>query len=78
LGETTYRYFLKIVPKKDFFDFVSRYSVGEADYFVPARLSPSLSKDIKEVAVCVRNALKCSKLSRVDIILGKNTIMFWN
>ena len=62
---------VEIVPKKDFFDFESRYSIGETDYFIPARLSPTISEKIKKTAVRVHNALKCSKLSRVDIILDK-------
>jgi len=62
---------VEIVPKKKFFDFESRSKVGEVDYFVPARLSSSLDKKVKEVAIAVHNSLKCAKLSRVDIMLDK-------
>ena len=62
---------VEIVPKKDFFDFESRYSIGETNYFIPARLSLSISEKIKKTAAHVHDALKCSKLSRVDIILDK-------
>jgi D-alanine-D-alanine ligase len=62
---------VEIVPKKKFFDFESRSKTGEVDYFVPARISSSADKKVKEVALAVHNSLKCTKLSRVDIILDK-------
>jgi len=62
---------VEIVPKKKFFDFESRSKVGETDYFIPARISSSLDKKVKEVAIAVHNSLKCTKLSRVDIMLDK-------
>ncbi len=60
---------VEIVTKKKFFDFESRSKIGETDYFVPARISASSNKKMKEVAMAVHNALKCTKLSRVDIIM---------
>jgi D-alanine-D-alanine ligase len=62
---------VEIAPKKKFFDFESRSKTGEVDYFVPARISSSANKKVKEVALAVHNSLKCTKLSRVDIILDK-------
>jgi D-alanine-D-alanine ligase len=62
---------VEIVPKKKFFDFESRSEVGETDYFVPARLSPAEDKKVKQTAIEVNNALKCNKLSRVDMMLDK-------
>ena len=60
---------VEIVPKKNFFDFESRTKIGETDYFVPARISASAEKKVKETAMAVHDALKCTRLSRVDIIL---------
>jgi len=62
---------VEIVPKKKFFDFESRSRIGETDYFVPARISSTEEKKVKETAIAVHNSLKCAKLSRVDIILEK-------
>ncbi|HEY4662767.1 MAG TPA: D-alanine--D-alanine ligase [Candidatus Humimicrobiaceae bacterium] len=62
---------VEIVPKKKFFDFESRSKTGETEYFVPARISASSDKKMKEVAMSVHNALKCTKLSRVDIIMDR-------
>ncbi|OFW63688.1 MAG: hypothetical protein A2Z35_01635, partial [Actinobacteria bacterium RBG_19FT_COMBO_36_27] len=62
---------VEIVPKKNFFDFESRTGIGETDYFIPARISPDEEKKVKEAAFAVNDSLKCSKLSRVDIILDR-------
>ncbi|MEA2015959.1 MAG: D-alanine--D-alanine ligase [Actinomycetota bacterium] len=62
---------VEIVPKKKFFDFESRSGVGETDYFVPARLSPEENKIVEQTAIKVNNALKCNRLSRVDMIFDK-------
>ncbi len=63
---------VEIVPKKNFFDFESRVKIGETDYFVPARISRSAEKKVKDTAMAVHNALKCTRLSRVDIIFEAN------
>ena len=63
---------VEIVPKKNFFDFESRVKIGETDYFVPARISRSAEKKVKDTAMAVHNALKCTRLSRVDIIFDAN------
>ena len=62
---------VEIVPKKNFFDFESRATVGKTDYFVPARISSAEEKKVKEIAMAANDSLKCSKLSRVDIILDR-------
>ncbi|MCJ7665502.1 MAG: D-alanine--D-alanine ligase, partial [Actinobacteria bacterium] len=63
---------VEIVPMNNFFDFESRSRVGETEYFVPARIPEKESKEVREVALAVHKALKCTNLSRVDIILGKD------
>ncbi len=68
---------VEIVPKKKFFDFESRFSIEDTEYFVPARLGEKLAKQVEKTALDVHNALACSKLSRVDIILdAENNIPY--
>jgi D-alanine-D-alanine ligase len=62
---------VEIVTEKKFFDFESRANIDLTDYFVPARLSSPEEKKVKETAIAVHNALRCTRLSRVDIILDK-------
>ncbi|MDZ7837808.1 MAG: D-alanine--D-alanine ligase [Actinomycetota bacterium] len=62
---------VEIVPKEDYFDFDSRFSIDETEYFVPARLDKGQLKMVEETALKVHQALDCNKLSRVDIIFDK-------
>ncbi|MDO8886856.1 D-alanine--D-alanine ligase [Candidatus Oleimmundimicrobium sp.] len=64
---------VEIVPKKEFFDFESMYTMGETDYFVPARLSEEQTKEIQNLALKVHEALRCRDVSRVDMIIDKKT-----
>jgi len=62
---------VEIVPKNNFFDFESRSNIGDTEYFIPARISKEEMKSVKKTALSVHNALDCTDLSRVDIILDK-------
>ncbi|MBN2072868.1 MAG: D-alanine--D-alanine ligase [Actinobacteria bacterium] len=64
---------VEISPKNNFFDFESRTRTGDTEYFIPARIPPKVAEKVKATALKVHNILNCSKLSRVDIILEKDT-----
>ena len=61
---------VEIVTKKEFFDFESRYRMGATEYFVPARLSQSMSEKLKNISIKAHEALGCRDVSRVDLILA--------
>ncbi len=64
---------VEIVPKKEFFDFESMYTMGKTDYFVPARLSSEQTKEIQALAIKVHETLRCRDVSRVDMIIDENS-----
>lgn len=51
------------------FGYNERYSPGETNYYVPARLSPNVVERAAEVALTAHNALRLRHLSRIDIIV---------
>jgi len=57
---------VEIVPAGGFYDFSAKTTSGMAEYIVPARLSPSLSKEIQTIALKAHKALRCCHVSRVD------------
>ena len=63
---------VEIVTKKEFFDFESRYRMGATEYFVPARLSESMSEKLKKISIKTHEALGCRDVSRVDLILAND------
>ena len=60
---------VEIVTGKEFFDFDAMYSMGQTDYYIPARLTETMTKKVKDIAVSVHKLLKCQDLSRTDLII---------
>ncbi|MHB0866891.1 MAG: D-alanine--D-alanine ligase family protein [Thermoleophilia bacterium] len=61
---------VEVIPKTEFFDFESRYTMGKADYVVPAELDDRTRTEAEEVSLHAFNALGCSGFGRVDLILS--------
>ncbi|MHB1389737.1 MAG: D-alanine--D-alanine ligase family protein [Thermoleophilia bacterium] len=61
---------VEVIPKTEFFDFESRYTMGKADYMVPAELDDKTRAEAEEVSLHAFNALGCSGFGRVDLILS--------
>ncbi|RJQ32161.1 MAG: D-alanine--D-alanine ligase [Actinobacteria bacterium] len=62
---------VEIVPKKEFFDFASMYTMGKTDYYIPARLDAKLTKKVQDIALKVHKILQCRDVSRVDMIVDR-------
>lgn len=67
---------VEIVPKKEFFDFEAMYTMGQTEYFVPARLSKETTRKVEETALKVHQLLQCRDVSRVDMIVGKDGVPY--
>ncbi len=65
---------VEIEASKEYFDFESRYTMGATKYYVPARLSETITKKVQETALKVHSILRCRDVSRVDMILDKDGI----
>ncbi|MCL6473266.1 MAG: D-alanine--D-alanine ligase [Firmicutes bacterium] len=62
---------IEVKPPKEYFDFESMYSMGQTEYFIPARLSKELTKKVQDIAVGVHKVLDCRDVSRIDIIISE-------
>lgn len=60
---------VEAIPKTEFFDFESRYTMGKADYVVPAEIPEDVATRAVEISLKAFNALNCSGFGRVDLIL---------
>lgn len=67
---------IEIVPKKRFFDYEAKYQVGMTDYIVPARINEQTVALIQKAALSAHKLLGCYGCSRVDMILGRDDILF--
>ena len=62
---------VEVSTKKEYFDFESMYSMGQTEYFIPARLPEELLERIQDIAIKVHTVLDCRDVSRIDIMVSE-------
>ena len=65
-----------IVPKREFFDFHDKYSVGGADEICPAPLDAETTARVQEAALAAHRCLGLSGCSRADFRLRDDGALF--
>ncbi len=68
---------VEVVPRKGHFSYDERYTAGETDYFIPARLDEKTSAAARKVAVSAHELLGLRHLSRIDMIVDANEIVWF-
>jgi D-alanine-D-alanine ligase len=61
---------IEIVPSREFYDYVAKYTPGSTQYFYPARLSPEHARRTCEAAERAHAALGCDGVTRIDFIVA--------
>jgi D-alanine-D-alanine ligase len=59
---------IEIVPKSGFYDYRSKYTKGETEYIIPARISRENYLAAQEISLKAFNVLGCSGCARVDLM----------
>ncbi len=59
---------IEIVTKRQFFDYTAKYSVGESEEIVPARIPDDVARRAQDIAVRAHKALGCRGMSRTDLM----------
>ncbi|HQR30138.1 MAG TPA: D-alanine--D-alanine ligase [Anaeromyxobacteraceae bacterium] len=60
---------VEMVPSREFYDYVAKYTPGSTTYHVPARLSPEVTARVSRDAETAFRALGCEGAARVDFIV---------
>ncbi|HWH28115.1 MAG TPA: D-alanine--D-alanine ligase [Mycobacteriales bacterium] len=60
---------VEIQPLSGVYDYAARYTAGETEFFVPARLPQECTAEVARVAVTAHEALGLRDLSRVDLVV---------
>jgi D-alanine-D-alanine ligase len=68
---------VEVVPRKGHFSFEGRYTAGETDYFIPARLDAKTTDAAKDLAVKAHEVLGLRHLSRIDMIVDAQGIVWF-
>jgi len=63
----------EIVPVKEFYDYAAKYLDEGSELVIPARLSKSLTKQVRQMAIAAFKAVDCAGLARVDFLLDPDS-----
>ncbi len=63
---------IEIAPKSGFYDYHSKYTKGETQYIIPARVAREKYLYAQEVALKAFQALGCCGFARVDLMTDEN------
>jgi D-alanine-D-alanine ligase len=61
---------VEMVPSREFYDYVAKYTPGSTTYHVPARLAPEATARVSRDAETAYRALRCAGAARVDFIVA--------
>lgn len=75
-GKTFATEILQIITKTEWYDFDAKYTKGLSEFILPANLSESATKLIKDLAVKAHITAGCSGVSRVDFMVDGETPHF--
>lgn len=62
---------VEIIPKNELYDYEAKYTKGKSEYVAPAIIAESLSRQVRNAAVAVYQAIGASGLARVDFVLAE-------
>ncbi len=62
---------VEIVPGEHGYDYSARYTPGQTEFYVPARLSPLAASGVAEAALVAHSVLGLRDLSRTDLIVDE-------
>jgi D-alanine-D-alanine ligase len=63
---------IEIVPKSGFYDFHSKYTKGETEYIIPARIPREKYLFAQEISLKAFRVLGCSGCARVDLVTDES------
>ncbi len=67
---------IEIVPKSGFYDYHSKYTKGETQYIIPARIPREKYLNAQEMSLRAFQTLGCSGCARIDLMTDENDDSF--
>ena len=62
---------IEIVPKAGYYSFQSKYTPGNTEYTIPARVKKSMALKIQQLSIKAYHAIGCEGAARVDLMLSR-------
>jgi D-alanine-D-alanine ligase len=61
---------LELVPRRQaFYDYEAKYTRGETEFIIPARLDPKVAEKVQELAMKAHRLMGCEGFSRIDMVV---------
>ena len=67
---------VEIIPNGKFYDYNSKYTKGQSEYEIPAKLDLALDNKLEEYAENLYELVGCRHYARIDFILDKNNDVY--
>lgn len=67
---------VEIEPRSGVYDYAARYTAGETEFFVPARIGEAYERELAQAAVTAHEALGLRDWSRLDFIVDEQGPVF--
>jgi D-alanine-D-alanine ligase len=69
---------LELVPRQQaFYDYEAKYTRGETEFVLPARLDVKVADKIKELALKAHKLMGCSGFSRIDLVVRQGKLPYF-
>lgn len=69
---------LELLPRRQaFYDYEAKYTRGETEFVLPARLDPKVADKIKELALKAHRLAGCSGFSRIDLVVKQGKLPYF-
>ena len=59
--------------QREFYDYVAKYTEGEADLIIPADIPPEKAEEVRALALRAYRAMDCSGMARADFFIERDT-----
>ena len=63
---------IELKPKREFYDYIAKYTPGMTEFIIPANLDATKTQQIQEMCLRAHQALGCFGFSRVDLRLDED------
>ena len=67
---------VEIAPKNGYYDYFSKYTKGQTEYFIPPRISSTMLQELQEVALKIHNTIEAKDVSRSDFLIKNEEYRF--
>jgi len=69
---------LELAPKRQaFYDYEAKYTRGETEFVLPARLDPKVAERVKELALKAYKLMGCSGFARIDLVIKQGKLPYF-